>query len=105
MSGPGQISGLADLDSPLPTEASLVQNYPNPFNPSTTFEFGVPDAMALSLKVYDIMGREVATLLQGDVSAGWHRLTWNCGGCPAGVYLVVMQGEGFHLVRKATFLK
>lgn len=104
MAGPGHIS-FADLDTPLPTEAGLRQNYPNPFNPSTTFEFGVPEAMGVTLKVYDILGRDVATLLAGDVSAGWHRLTWNCAECPAGLYFVVLQGPDFHLVRKATFLK
>ncbi len=104
-SGPGTVNGIATFEGLLPTAAYLMPNYPNPFNPSTTFEFGVPEATSVSLKVFDVMGREVTTLLESAVVAGRHRVTWNCADCPAGVYLVVLSGDGFSVVQKATFLK
>ncbi len=102
---PGQISGLADVDGPVPTDVYLAQNYPNPFNPSTTFEFGLPEAAHVSVCVFDITGREVVKLVDGEVAAGRHHVVWNGVDCPAGVYLVVLAGDGFSVVQKATFLK
>jgi hypothetical protein len=102
---PGQFSGIADVDGPVPSEAYLAQNYPNPFNPATTLEFGVPEAAHVRVRVFDITGREVALLVDGEVSAGRHRVMWECAACPAGVYLVALEGDGVNVVRKATYLK
>ena len=89
----------------MPTEPFLSQNYPNPFNPSTTIEFGLPEAGKVKLAVYDITGREVAVLLNADVSAGRHHVNWSCSECAVGTYMVILSGNNFRQVQKATFLK
>ena len=70
-----------------PTDFRLSPNFPNPFNPSTTIMFYLPKTERVSLKVYDITGREVETLVEGTVPAGEHRLDWNATGLASGVYL------------------
>ncbi|MEO8513215.1 MAG: T9SS type A sorting domain-containing protein, partial [Ignavibacteria bacterium] len=64
----------------------LGQNYPNPFNPSTVISFELPAAGDVSLKVYDIAGKEVANLLNGFLSSGNHNVTFNASGLASGVY-------------------
>ena len=61
----------------LPKEFALHPNYPNPFNPSTTLRFDLPEAAAIYLMVFDVLGREVARLVNGHLQAGYHRLRWN----------------------------
>ena len=99
------VESVAEVEGPVPTEAYLAQNFPNPFNPTTTLEFGLPEAGRITVRVFDITGREVALLIHGAVAAGRHRILWNCQSCAAGVYLVALEGEGFSVVQKATFLK
>jgi predicted esterase len=65
---------------------SLGQNFPNPFNPATTIGFELPEAGAVTLKVYDVLGRDVATLVDGVLAAGRHTSDWNAAGVPSGVY-------------------
>jgi hypothetical protein len=71
----------------VPQEYSLSQNYPNPFNPSTTIEFALPKSAFVTLKVYNLLGEEVATLVAEQRSAGIHRLNWDARGLATGVYL------------------
>lgn len=78
----------------LPTAFTLEQNYPNPFNPSTVIPFHLAESGHVSLKVYDTLGREVSTLLDGFVPAGVHRITWNSGALPSGTYLYRMHAAG-----------
>jgi hypothetical protein len=77
----------AQSDSAIPLKYGLSQNYPNPFNPSTTIEFTVPTDSYTSLKVFDALGREIATLAQGMQSRGTHRFRWDAKGKASGVYL------------------
>jgi hypothetical protein len=72
-----------------PQSFRLEQNYPNPFNPSTTIRFALPvdKRDAVSLRVYDVLGREVATLVNGQLSAGEHEVIWNADGLATGVYM------------------
>jgi hypothetical protein len=69
-----------------PGTFSLGQNYPNPFNPTTTILFTIPYSGFVSLKVFDILGREVAILVDEERYAGTHRVQWNAGALPTGVY-------------------
>ena len=78
--------------SGLPDAFALEQNYPNPFNPATTIRFALPQATEVRLVVYDIQGREVARLLDGDWPAGYHHVVWDGRaatgrGVPSGIYI------------------
>jgi len=70
----------------MPTEFSLRQNYPNPFNPETRIEFDIPAYSRVSLKVYNALGEEVATLIDGEFSPGRHGCAWNAGKTASGIY-------------------
>jgi hypothetical protein len=71
----------------LPADLRLTQNYPNPFNPSTTIRFSLPENAAVRLTVYDLLGREVASLVDGALyAAGDHQVRFEADGLPAGVY-------------------
>jgi hypothetical protein len=69
-----------------PAQFRLKQNYPNPFNPVTTVELSTPDASWVDLKVFDILGQPVATLLSGRLEAGVHKVLWDATGLSSGVY-------------------
>ncbi len=89
----------------LPMEYSLEQNRPNPFNAETLIRFALPQAGKVSLKVYNIEGREVATLVQGVVSAGYHRVNWNAASESSGVYFFVLKTNGFSQTKKCVLIK
>jgi len=94
----------------VPQEYALGQNYPNPFNPSTTIAFQTPHSGRVSLIVYDLLGREVARLLDGHLRFGRHQVTWNGlseQGIPAGsgVYFVRMQADGWNATKKMVLVK
>ncbi len=89
----------------VPNVYMLYPNYPNPFNSATALEFSVPRASEVTVHVYDILGRQVATLSDGWFTAGRHRVLWDCRQCASGVYLVVMSAQGHDFVRKAMLLK
>jgi type IX secretion system substrate protein len=79
----------------IPREFILKQNYPNPFNPSTTINYELPVESWVSLKVYDLYGQEVATLLNGESLAGRHEVSWNATALPSGVYLCRLRAGTF----------
>jgi photosystem II stability/assembly factor-like uncharacterized protein len=79
-------TSVPDGPAPLPDLATLRQNYPNPFNPSTAIEFYLPSDADVSLKIFDVMGREISTLLNARQDAGLHTIIWTPAGCASGVY-------------------
>jgi serine protease AprX len=97
--------------APLPAAFSLEQNFPNPFNPSTTIRYGLPEGSTVSLKIYDVMGREVRTLLSGYQEAASYSLVWNgtdnAGGpVSSGVYIYRLTSDrGFSAARSMVLLK
>jgi hypothetical protein len=80
-----QIGGRAE--GQVPKDFALLQNYPNPFNPSTELRFDLPEPATVSLVVYDMLGRRVAELANGNYEAGYHTATWNASDMASGVYL------------------
>jgi hypothetical protein len=87
-------SGVAG-DPGLPSAYALNQNYPNPFNPATTIEYALPKAGRAVLTVYDVLGREVSTLVNGWNDAGVHTARWNAGGAASGVYYYRLQSGSY----------
>ena len=88
-----------------PTNFKLCANYPNPFNPSTMIVFYLPQNEYVTLKVYDITGRVIETLIEGEVPAGEHRLQWSAEGLASGVYLCRMETKDFSETIKMLYQK
>ncbi len=89
----------------LPEVYQLHANYPNPFNPSTTIRFSTARPGDVKLTVIDVLGREVAVLVDGPTAAGRHEVTWNASTAASGVYLYQMQAEGFTRTRRMTLVR
>ncbi|MCK6600909.1 MAG: T9SS type A sorting domain-containing protein [Bacteroidetes bacterium] len=89
----------------IPSVLTLNQNYPNPFNPSTVIGFALPVSGKVSLKIYDITGREIATLLNRDLESGSHSVTFDASGFAAGVYFCNLAFNGQVVTKKLTLLK
>jgi len=89
----------------IPTVFKLEQNYPNPFNPSTRIKFAVPERSNVLIKVYDILGSEVATLVNEEMDAGWYENNFNAAGLSSGVYLFRMEAGNFISTKKMIYLR
>lgn len=83
----------------------LEQNYPNPFNPTTTIEFSIPKTESVTLKIYNTLGQETATVVSERLSPGRHKYEWNASGLASGVYLFKLQSRDYRDVKKMVFLK
>lgn len=92
-------------ESGKPMNFLLRQNYPNPFNPTTKIDFQLPVQAFVSLKVYDILGRDVATLLNEQRQAGSHLVSWDASGFAGGVYLCRLCADGYVAARRMTLLR
>ncbi len=99
------ITDVADRDASLPTAYALSQNYPNPFNPATTFSFAMPENSQVRVVVYNLLGKEVATLHDGKLSAGYHSFTFSGANVPSGVYFYRVISKNFSDVKKMTLIK
>ena len=89
----------------IPSQYILEQNYPNPFNPSTVITYELPVLTIVTLKVYDLIGREVKTLVSDRQSAGIHSVTFNASNLTSGVYFYRLQAGSFTGSRKLLLLK
>ncbi len=89
----------------LPKSIFLEQNYPNPFNPTTKISFTIPSRLYVSLKVFDLIGREVVTLVSEELPAGNHSRQWNAVNIPSGVYFCRLQASGYLETKKLILLK
>ena len=113
ISGIGRQS-VAGMDDPLtslipegtlPISISLEQNYPNPFNPSTKINYSVPQFGLVSIKVYDLLGKEVATLVNEAKSLGNHQVDFSGYGLSSGIYFYKLQAGSFVETKKMLLLK
>ncbi|MBX2991813.1 MAG: CotH kinase family protein [Bacteroidetes bacterium] len=89
----------------LPEEFTLYQPYPNPFNPTTEIRYQTSEVSHVTLRVFDILGRGVATLLNGRLDAGRHRIIWNASGFASGVYFIRMQSGRFVKTAKVLLMR
>jgi hypothetical protein len=103
--------GLYKLDlladgSTLPVNFSLNQNYPNPFNPATTISFVLPFSSGVTLKIYDMHGKEVASIYENkNVEAGYNEVQFNAQSLSSGVYFYSLTAENFSSIKKMTLVK
>lgn len=83
----------------------LSQNYPNPFNPSTTISFSLPKKEFVTLKIYDVLGKEITTLVNEELNAGSYKNDWNAGNLASGIYFYRLQAGKYNETRKIMLLK
>jgi hypothetical protein len=94
----------------LPTTFALSQNYPNPFNPNTEIKYQIPKDGRVIMKIYNVMGQEVVTLVDGDLETGYYTATWNARNSrgsevSAGIYFCRMKAGEFSQTRKMVLIK
>jgi hypothetical protein len=94
-------NGIAEV----PTEFNLSQNYPNPFNPATTIQFSVPAAGKYTMKIYNILGQEVATLFNREYTPGTHIVNFNAAQLASGMYIYQLRGDNVTMTKKMMLLK
>jgi hypothetical protein len=94
-----------EVGETLPSEYSLSQNYPNPFNPSTQITFSVPEAGMVSVKVYNLVGQEVATLFDNNMAAGSKTITFDASSLSSGIYFYKMSAGTYTATRKMILMK
>jgi hypothetical protein len=89
----------------LPSDFGLDQNYPNPFNPRTTFRFGLPKSEHIILTVHNLLGQEVARLVDGYREAGYHELIFDASNLTSGLYIYNLRSQNYSKARKMLFVK
>ncbi|MCP9290427.1 LamG-like jellyroll fold domain-containing protein [Gracilimonas sediminicola] len=94
-----------EQDDNLPKTFGLDQNYPNPFNPSTVIRYQLPVSSVVSLKVFDILGREVAALIDGRMGAGYHQVSFNARNLASGMYIYQLRAGNSVITKKLTLIK
>jgi len=94
-----------ERDPSIPMATELLQNYPNPFNPSTNFHFTLASAQPVKLKIFDVLGREAATLVNGMMQQGMHTVQWNASQLPSGVYFYTLQAGSYSATKKLILQK
>jgi len=102
---PEGVASVENISGVTPSNYSLEQNYPNPFNPSTTINFTIPNSEFVTLKVFNILGSEVATLVNENLSAGAYRFNFDAKGLASGVYLYELNAGNFREIKKMNLLK
>ncbi|UCF64432.1 MAG: serine hydrolase [bacterium] len=98
-------TGISVEDTNIPKQYRLSQNYPNPFNPVTKIEFSIPKSEFVTLKVYNILGEEVATLVSERIAAGSYKYDWDASLLASGVYLYRIQAGEFQQIKKMVLIK
>jgi hypothetical protein len=89
----------------IPAEFSLAQNYPNPFNPETTIEFGMPEDAQVKVTVFNVLGQVVTALVDSEMPAGYHVVTWNASDMASGVYFYRIQAGDYTATKRMVLMK
>ncbi|RPI70514.1 MAG: T9SS C-terminal target domain-containing protein, partial [Ignavibacteriales bacterium] len=101
-----EVTGIEDEGSLItPDSYNLTQNYPNPFNPTTTIKYSIPQSGHVSLKVYDVLGNEVAELVNEEKDKGVYSVNFDASGFSSGVYFYRIQAGTFYEIKKMILLK
>lgn len=103
--GDTAVTGINNIKSELPSSFSLHQNYPNPFNPSTKIKFDLPKGSLVKLMIYDVLGREVAVLVNEKLNPGSYEYEWNAINLPGGVYFYKLKSGNFTETRRMVLVK
>ena len=101
----GLATAIAGEPEVIPTDFELQQNYPNPFNPATIIRYAVPRESHVTVAVYNLVGQQVATLVDERQTPGYHTVSFDAGGLPSGVYLYRFSAAGTTFSRKMLLLK
>jgi pectate lyase len=106
----GNTSGITRSDNAqpsmdLPGEFLLRQNYPNPFNPTTTIGYGLPVAGSVTLKIFNVLGQEIATLVDQEQNPGYYSVVWNAGEIAGGVYFYQLRAGEFIMTKQLVLVK
>ncbi|MGA2669658.1 MAG: YCF48-related protein [Ignavibacteria bacterium] len=109
----GQYVGVEKISGEIPKDFHLYQNYPNPFNPSTKIKFDIPNfplmkgarGMSVRLTIYDILGREIATLVNQQLNPGMYEVEWDASNYPSGVYFYKINTESFNQTKRMVLIK
>lgn len=99
------VTGIQTIGNNTPEYFTLSQNYPNPFNPVTNIEFALPKSSFVKLVIYDMLGREAATLVNQNLIAGSYRTDWDASGYPSGVYFYKLETDRFADTKKMIIIK
>ncbi len=101
----GLLTGTKNPNNSVPDKFTLSQNYPNPFNPSTKIKFTVPSKSNVSLVIYNILGKEVASLVNKELTPGNYEVQWDAANYPSGDYFYRMKTNGFTETKKMILVK
>ncbi len=99
------VTSIEEISSITPRDYNLSQNYPNPFNPSTTINFSLPNNEFVTLKVYNILGSELATLVNRELTAGSYEFDFNASNLASGIYFYELKAGNFAEIKKMNLLK
>ncbi len=99
------VTGILDEIARIPNKYILLQNYPNPFNPATNIAFNLKEPGFVTLKIYDLLGQEVITLVNKELPAGLHNIPFDASGLQSGTYIYRIQSKNFTAAKKMVLLK
>lgn len=99
------ITSVESMSIEIPSQYHLLQNYPNPFNLTTVISYRLPVISKVTLKIYDLLGREVRGLVNEEQPAGWKQVPWNASGCASGIYFYTLRTGTFFDKRKMLLVK
>ncbi len=102
---PKKVTSPGSVARHIPEELDVEQNYPNPFNPTTRIQFSLPENQEVRLVIYDVLGRAVQTLVDENLSAGIHNVTFNGSGLSSGIYFYQIQAGSDVTTRKMVLVK
>ncbi|MGH2575415.1 MAG: T9SS type A sorting domain-containing protein, partial [Ignavibacteria bacterium] len=100
-----EILGIDPITKINPDKFELLQNYPNPFNPSTAIIFSAPKISNIKIKIFNVLGEEIKTLVDGSFEKGVHTVQWNASGLNSGVYFYTLTAEEYTDTKKMILIK